>query len=100
MAALSERDMRRILGDQYDSATGAGPVAEMAEKRKQRKDAAMDRQFTASAAMLMGVGLVVSAFYTAKGNAFYIQMAVAAVLIVAGGVWYAMARRQELKETV
>jgi hypothetical protein len=98
MAALSEREMRRILGDQYDGGAAASPVADMLKRQRQKKDTVDDRKFTALAAIVMGIGLVISALATAKGNAFLIQNAVAAVLIVAGVAWHLTARRLDKKE--
>jgi hypothetical protein len=98
MAALSEREMRRILGDNYEGSATDSPIAAMAKKRKDRKDTVEDRKFTAMAAVIMGAGLVVSALYTATGQAFLIQNGVAAALVVAGGIWYAAACRLERRD--
>lgn len=98
MAALSERDMRRILGDQYEGGGTSSAVADLVQRRRKKKDTVEDRKFTGLASVVLGIGLVISALATAKGNAFLIQNAVAAVLMVAGIGWYVSARRMESKE--
>jgi hypothetical protein len=98
MAALSEREIPRILGEDYQGQEAKSPMAEMMQKKKQKKDTVEERKFTAFAAVVMGLGLVLSAFVTAKGNAFYIQNAVAAVLLIAGVAWYTAAKSLEKKE--
>lgn len=98
MAALGERDMRRILGDNYEAGRSSEPVTELLTRRRKKKDTVEDRKFTAFGAVLMGVGLIASAFETAKGQAFVIQNIVAALLIVAGGIWYLAARRFEQQD--
>ena len=88
MAALGERDLRRILGNEYDQEINAGPAAGILKRQRQRKDTLEDRKFTALAAILMSMGLLISAWFTEVGHVFVIQIIVAAVLAGAGALWY------------
>jgi peptidoglycan/LPS O-acetylase OafA/YrhL len=93
MAALSESEIRKILGN-------TGPTVErtdvqVREKAQAEKTESLDnKRFTAGAAMLMGIALMASALYTATGTPFLIQSAVAAVMFLAGVIWYVALRRE------
>lgn len=88
MAALSNSDLVKILGenarlDQLDKEKTANPIVE----RCKALESLEGQQFSAFALILMGIVLLISAWYTAVGQAFTIQTAVAGAAVIGGLGW-------------
>ena len=88
MAALSDRDLEAILGPDFRTKV-QNTSTELSVDDKIRNlrvniGAMEDKSFSSTVALLVGIALVFSAYYTAVGTAFAIQMGVAALFIAIG----------------
>ncbi|GEM_PF-4904983 len=88
MAALSNSDLVKILGENarlelIDKEKTENPLV----VRRKALESIEGQQFSAFALILMGIVLLISAWYTAAGQAFIIQTAVAGAAIVGGLGW-------------
>ncbi len=95
MAALSDIDLEKILGPDFRNLLQS-QKSENVDVNEQRSIAARigvleDRTFSTQVLLIVGVVLAISAWYTAVGITFPIQMAFA-VLFVAVGVaaWWSV----------
>jgi hypothetical protein len=98
MAALSNTDLIRILGEDAQAQIEAAS-AEKSDNpillRRKRLQKIENAQFSASALILMGTVLFVSAYYTQTGQSFQIQSAVAGAVLVAGALWHVVLGAQK-----
>ncbi len=98
MAALSEFDLQKIMGDDYKNIEQTARKAVGAEDTYRdvaaKIGAIEDRNFSCYAAMIVGVALAVSAWYTAAGNAYWIQLAIAVGFVLLGAFGYLRFRNQ------
>ena len=88
MAALSEKDKQAILGDNYKAilASSAADRRETEPKKwaAERIVALEGQRMSAIASVVVGVALVGSTYFTAKGDTIWIQGSVAAAFILVG----------------
>lgn len=88
MAALSEADLEKILGENFRAVETATQKATGVEDQQRETTAKIssleDKNFSSFASISVGIALVFSAFYTAKDLAFTIQMVIAIGFIVIG----------------
>ena len=88
MAALSNSDLIKILGENARLEILDKEKTEKPEVARRKAMESIDgQQFTAFALVLMGIVLLISAWYTAIGQAFIIQTAVSIACILGGLVW-------------
>lgn len=97
MAALSESDRRKILGDRYQELEDQSAPAIETRRTQQFKENVENQKFTATAGMVMAVGLFISAYYTATGMVAVIQNGIAAALLLLCLVWYVYARQKQAR---
>ena len=93
MAALSETDRRKILGDAYReierAAESQDDAARAAQLRATRIAAAENRQTTAGAIIFVGALLLLLHFFGASGDSGpWIAGFGALLLVVGGGAYY------------
>ena len=88
MAALSEADMVKILGPDYraieEAAQKSRGVFEEERALRLLIDTQDGRLFSAYVLMIVGVALLVSTYYTALGNQYWIQGAFGVAALVCG----------------
>jgi hypothetical protein len=96
MAALNEKDLRAILGDDYlDKLNAAATKSGMSDEHRQCKEdrASMeDKKFPGLAFALVGACLIAAGFVT-KDNTHWIQFALASLMVVAGLGWFMYVKR-------
>jgi hypothetical protein len=98
MAALSDKDLRAILGDDYVAQLAAAHEASgltdgVREARKQHK-ALEDKKFSGVSAVTIGIALLAAGLYT-QDPGFWIQATVGVIFAVMGAVWIFYIRSQQ-----
>ena len=91
MAALSEADLIKILGENARAQIEAASESKNEDPAAVRKRALLSiegQEFTAAALIIMGIVLFISAYYTQTGMAFTIQCAAASAALIGGLGWY------------
>jgi hypothetical protein len=98
MSALSDRDLRAILGDDYLDKLAAAEAAtglsdHVREARKEHKDWE-EKKFAGLSALIIGVALLAAGLVTREPT-FWIQAIVAVVIGSIGAAWVLYIRRQQ-----
>jgi hypothetical protein len=93
MAALSESDLRAILGENFREvereAQKAAGVEDEARSAYQELNTIGDKNFSCFASVIVGIALIVSAYKTVTNQTgFWIQIAVAVGFIAVGAYGY------------
>jgi hypothetical protein len=103
MAALREEDLRKILGDNYLElqlqAQRESGLGEEQLEAKSRIETLENSRFSGFALALMGVALIVTGYFGAKGQELMIEDLVAGAMLVGGlGLMaYAVSRLKPLR---
>jgi len=106
MAALSETDRRKILGDDYlemekqaQRRSGMGDAQISAKMRIDRLEA---QKFTAFAMVLIGLALLGTAYFSMTGKALVIEDSIAGGMTVLGIAWmiFAASRIGQLRRVM
>jgi hypothetical protein len=92
MAALSDRDLRAILGDDYLAKLNAAEAAtgltdEIREARKERQNLE-EKKFAGMSAVAVGAALLAAGLLTREPS-FWIQATAAVVIAGTGAAWLA-----------
>ncbi len=104
MAALSEADMMKILGDNYRAVQDADEAARgvQVEERlvRQAIGTLEDSKFPACVTIFVGAALIIAGYFTAAGKEFWIQAGIGLVILLAGigGLIYVRGKLETLKK--
>lgn len=107
MAALTEADLRAILGENFReaerAAAEASGVEDEAREAYQSLNAISDKNFSCFASVLVGIALIFSAYKTVTNQTgFWVQIGIAGAFIALGlyGWYYYRGKSEQLRAKI